>query len=110
MTTRAKQLAVVATPLGATEYLLYTCPASTRTVVKSIRATCAAGGSHLVFLLIGGVKYYVAQLPVDIAGGATVGKDTLYLVMHPGDQLKALSPAANAINSITVSGAELPAP
>lgn len=102
MGVRTKQLA--ATQVGTGGVVLYTCPADETCIVKYVTTHNVAALSNQFVLQILVQGSFRNVLSEAVAAGA-VGRWDLWLVLKPGDQLRAV--AAVASHWTTVSGTEL---
>ncbi len=105
MTVRSAQL--FARLLGSTsEVTLYTCPASTRTLLKGLTVHATQTLDLNVSLVPTGFSTRVHVYRVITPSGRTNEQFELFVVMNAGDLLVAQSTIANALH-LTGGGAEL---
>jgi hypothetical protein len=81
---------------------LFTSPASTKTIVKSIIMNNTAGSNATISLSFAGVEVFTAY---SIAANETIDK-TLSLVLESGDTISGLQGTAGAIN-VYISGVKI---
>lgn len=93
------------TVVGTGPVTLYTCPADETAIVKTLSYVNNAALSNLVVLRLNGNTNAVAVDRVTLAGNEAIVRDSLFLVLHPGDVLSAIGTQASAV--LTGSGAEL---